>query len=560
MDNRRIILFAALAFVGFLLYQAWLQDYGPKPAPEATATEQGAPAAASNATPPAAPGSRTAAATDTAPAAQAPALPAAAALPKGREIHVRTDVLDLVLDTAGGDIRRAELLKYPVELKDPDRVVRVLDDQDATLLVLQSGLQPAAGSAAPAAGALWSAGADSYALADGSDSLKVTLSWSDGQGLTVEKTYTLTRGSYEIGLDYAVHNGGKAAWSGAAYSQWQNRYTPVKNSMFSAQRYDYQRVAVYGPEGYQQHEFEKLGEAPVSATETGGWIALVEHYFLAAIIPAGPQKNLYYTRSLGDSRFLSGTVSAEQNAAPGAGAAFQQKLYLGPKLQNSLAGVAPGLELTVDYGKLTIIAQPIFKLLAWIEKLIGNWGWSILLLTVLIKAVTYKLNEISGRSMAKMRQVQPRIKAIQERYADDRQRQSQAMMELYKKEKINPASGCFPILIQIPIFFALYYVLVYSVELRHAPWILWIHDLSAPDPIYVLPVLYGAAMFIQQHLQPQPTDKTQAMMMKFMPIALIFLYFVLPSGLVLYYFANSLISIAQQRYINKLIEKETKKA
>ena len=560
MDNRRIILFAALAFVGFLLYQAWLQDYGPRSAPEGTTpaavtAEQGAPAAASASTPPAAPGSITTAST----VAPLAAAPANAALPKGREIHVRTDVLDLMIDTAGGDIRRAALLKYPQELKDTDKLVRVLDDQDATLLVLQSGLQPAAGSAAPGADTVYTAAADSYTLAEGSDSLKVTLSWSDGHGLTVDKIYTLSRDSYQIGLDYEVHNGGKVTWSGAAYSQWQNRYTPVKNSMFSAQRYDYQRMAMYGTEGYQQHEFEKLGGTPVSTTENGGWIAVVEHYFLAAIIPGGPQKNLYYTRSLGDSRFLSGTVTAEQAAAPGASIEFQQRLYLGPKLQNRLAGVAPGLELTVDYGKLTIIAQPIFKLLAWIEKLIGNWGWSILILTLLFKAATYKLNEISGRSMAKMRQVQPRIKAIQERYADDRQRQSQAMMELYKKEKINPASGCFPILIQIPIFFSLYYVLVYSVELRHAPWTLWIHDLSAPDPFYVLPVLYGIAMFIQQHLQPQPTDKTQAMMMKVMPLALVALYAVLPSGLVLYYFANSLISIAQQRYINKLIERETKK-
>ncbi|HEV2110047.1 MAG TPA: membrane protein insertase YidC, partial [Gammaproteobacteria bacterium] len=240
-------------------------------------------------------------------------------------------------------------------------------------------------------------------------------------------------------------------------------------------------------------------------------------------------------------------------------AAFDSRLYVGPKLQTRLAAVAKGLELTVDYGKLTIIAQPIFWVLEHIEQLIGNWGWSILILTLLFKALTYKLNEISGRSMAKMRQVQPRIKALQERYADDRQRLSQAMMELYKKEKINPASGCFPILIQIPIFFALYYVLVYSVELRQAPWTLWIKDLSAPDPLYVLPVLYGIAMFIQQHLQPQPTDKMQARMMKIMPLALVALYAVLPAGLVLYYFANSIISIVQQRYINRLIEKESKK-
>lgn len=285
----------------------------------------------------------------------------------------------------------------------------------------------------------------------------------------------------------------------------------------------------------------------------------MQHYFLAAIIPAAAPQNLYYAKSLGDGRFITGVSSPAESVAAGGSASFNSVLFVGPKLQTRLAAVTPGLELTVDYGKLTIIAQPIFWVLEHIERWVGNWGWSILLLTVLFKALTYKLNEISGRSMAKMRLLQPRVKAIQERYADDRQRMSQAMMELYKKEKANPASGCFPIVIQIPIFFALYYVLVYSVELRQAPWMLWIKDLSAPDPFYVLPVLYGIAMFVQQRLQPQPSDKMQARMMMIMPLALVGLYAVLPSGLVLYYFANSLISIVQQRHINRVIERESKK-
>ena len=545
MDNRRVFLLAGFVFVAFLIYQAWMQDYGPKPAPEAPT-----PAAASAvaATPAASNGAGVAPAVVVAPIA----------LAKGREIHVHTDVLDLVINTAGGDIRSAQLLKFPQELKDPDVHVRVLDDQDASLLVLQSGLQAAPGMPAPGADAAYTTAQTDYTLADGSDTLKVTLTWQDGKGLSVDKTYTLGRGSYVIGVDYTVHNIGSSPWQGSAWLQWQNHYVAPHTSMFSSTRYDYQKAALYGADGYQEQEFSALAEKPFNATVNGGWIAVVDHYFLAAIIPAEAQGTQFYSRSLGDSRYVTGSLTPQKSVAPGASASFDGRLFVGPKLQTLLASVTKGLELTVDYGKLTIIAQPIFWVLEHIEKLVGNWGWSILILTVLFKALTYKLNEISGRSMAKMRQVQPRTKALQERYAGDRQRLSQAMMELYKKEKINPMSGCFPILIQIPIFFSLYYVLVYSAELRQAPWTLWIHDLSAPDPFYVLPVLYGIAMFIQQHLQPQPTDKTQAMMMKFMPLALVALYAVLPAGLVLYYFANSIISIAQQRYINKLIERESK--
>ena len=551
MDNRRILLLGALLFIAFMLYQAWMLDYGPKPAPEAAAPAAATATGVVNAAPGAVTGAGAAAA--------AINVPAPATLPEGREIHVHTDVLELAIDTTGGDIRRADLLQYPEDLKDPAKHVRLLDDADASLLVLQSGLQAAPGLPAPGADAVYTVAQGEYALAEGSDMLKVSLSWQDGHGLAVDKTYTLKRGSYEIGVSYTVHNAGSAPWQGSTWLQWQSRYTAPKTGMFSAARYDYQRAALYGADGYQEHEFKDLVDKPATETATDGWIAVVEHYFAAAIIPAAGAGNQYYSRPLGDARFVTGSVMPQKSVAPGTSAVFDSRLYVGPKLQTRLAAVAKGLELTVDYGKLTIIAQPIFWVLEHIEQFIGNWGWSILILTVLFKALTYKLNEISGRSMAKMRQVQPRIKALQERYADDRQRLSQAMMELYKKEKINPASGCFPILIQIPIFFALYYVLVYSVELRQAPWTLWIRDLSAPDPFYVLPVLYGIAMFIQTHLQPQPTDKMQARMMKIMPLALVALYAVLPAGLVLYYFANSIISIVQQRYINRLIEKESKK-
>jgi YidC/Oxa1 family membrane protein insertase len=560
MDNRRIFLLAALGIVAFAIYQSWMLDYGPKPTADQAvpAASTAAPVAATAVAPAAVATSRAGTGAVVAPGV-------AGALPKGQPIHVRTDVLDLTLDTAGGDIRQASLLKYPETLKEPGKPVRVLDDSAATLMVLQGGLQAQQGDA-PGADAQFTTPQTEYALAEGSDTLKVALTWNDGHGLTLVKTYTLKRGSYEIAVDYSVQNAGKAPWTGSAWLQWQNRWTPPHTSLFSGTaRYEYQRFAMHGGKGYQQLDFNKVGETPVSQTEDGGWAAVVEHYFLAAIIPAGQQKNLIYSNCTYDAAkkctgdaFVSGTVSAPRTVAPGASVDYASTLYLGPKVQTQLAAVAPGMELTVDYGKLTVLCQPIFWLLEHIEKFIGNWGWSILILTLLIKGATYKLNEMAGRSMAKMRHVQPRIKALQERYKDDRQKLSQAMMEFYKKEKINPTSSCLPIVIQIPIFFALFYVLTDSIELRHAPWMLWIHDLSAPDPFYVLPVIYGVAMFIQQHLQPQPADKTQALMMKVMPLALVFLYAVLPSGLVLYYLANSIITIAQQRYINNLIEKEAK--
>src|SRR6185312_1207863 len=295
----------------------------------------------------------------------------AGALPKGQAIHVRTDVLDLTLDTAGGDIRQAALLKYPETLKDPSKPVRVLDDSDATLMVLQGGLQAQQGDA-PAADARFTTPQTEYALAEGSDTLKVALTWDDGHGLVLVKTYTLKRGSYEIAVDYSVQNAGKAPWTGSAWLQWQNHWTPPHTSLFSGTaRYEYQRFAMHGGKGYQQLDFNKVGETPVSQTEDGGWVAVVEHYFLEAIIPAGQQKNLYYSKSAGDSRFVTGTVSAAKTVAPGASADYAATLYIGPKLQTQLAGVATNMELTVDYGKLTILAEPLFWLLEHIEKFVG---------------------------------------------------------------------------------------------------------------------------------------------------------------------------------------------
>lgn len=565
MDNRRLFLAAAALFVAFLLYQAWMQDYGPKPAPAPAAVPAAATqtATAQAAMPPLPP--ETAGSSKAEPAAASAKAPPAAAAPSGKLIHVQTDVLDISIDTAGGNIRDARLLDYPVTLKEPDALVHILSSAPDSLLQLQSGLQSQSGARAPGPAAIYSSAHTEYVLTPGQDLLNVTLTWQDPRGPTVEKTYQFKRGSYQIELQYHVVNHSAEPWKGAAYAQFQNHYTPVSHSLFSVHRYDYQRVAMRGNDGYKQFEFSDLAKHPLAEQVSGGWTAIVNHYFLAAAIPqpasgSAADKNFYYSKSLGNADYLVGVVSAPQTVAPDASANFADKYFIGPKLQTRLAGVAPGLELTVDYGKLTIIAEPIFWVLEQIHRFIGNWGWSILMLTVLLKLLTYKLNEISGRSMAKMRLVQPRLKALQERYKDDRAKQSQAMMEFYKKEKINPMGGCLPMLVQMPIFFALYYVLVYSVELRQSPWIGWIHDLSAPDPFYILPVVYGVVMFVQQRVSPQPTtDPMQRRIMAVMPFGIAVLYAVLPSGLALYYVANSILTIAQQWRINKVIERESKK-
>ena len=568
MDNRRLFLFAALILVAFLIYQAWMRDYGPKPPPPGapTAASATAPAAATAALPqiPAAPGSAPAAATNVVKttAASVPEIRAQAA---GEPITVRTDLLAVTINTDGGELQQAELLAYPQELHQPARV-KVLNPDPANLLVAQSGLQTHSGPNAPSDAALYTASRTSYTLAPGQKTLEVVLNWNNPAGLTVEKIYTFTRGSYQIDLHYEVHNGSAQAWSGAAYTQFASRYNinlphGLFASMFSMHRYDYQRMALDGSGGYQQFEFKDLADKPVDLTSPDGWTAVVTHYFLTAVIPEERNaSNLYYTRSLGDERYLVGTIGSLKTVAPGANASFSDRFYLGPKLQVLLPKVAPGLQLTVDYGKFTIIAEPLFKLLNFLHGLVGNWGWAIILLTVLVKLVFFPLNHVAFRSMAKMRAVQPRLKALQERYKDDKQKYAQAQMEFYKKEKINPLGGCLPMIIQFPIFFALYYVLVYSVELRQQPWVLWIHDLSAPDPYFILPLIYGLVYFLQAHVQPQiTTDKMQQRLFKFMPLIFVAFYAVFPSGLVLYYLPNSILTIAQQWWINRAYDAEGKR-
>lgn len=556
MDNRRLFLLGALGLIGYLIFNAWMHDYGPQrpAAPPATTSASAAPAPVSSGIPQAAaPGAAsTSAPANAAGATSAPAQPSPAepvALAQGEPITVTTDTLRVTLNTAGGAIREVELLDYPQSKDRPHQPVHLLQAAPAGRLVLQSGLR---GVALPSHQATYRTARDHYVLPAGADAIKVPLTWRH-DGVTVTKTYTFHRGSYQVGLDYRIDNRSAAAITGAPYSQFRRHYVPQSHHYLDASRYTYSGPAMYTGTDYRKLSYDDLNDKNVSLTAIGGWEALVSQYFVAAVIPPARATVNYYARSLGGAHYLVGLVMPQFKVAAGAQATLRERLFFGPKLQDRLTDVVPGLERTIDYGKFTIIAQPLFWVLKGIHWGVGNWGLSIILLVFLIKAVFFPLNQMSGRSMAKMREFQPRIKAIQERYKDDKSRLSQAMMELYKKEKINPMGGCLPMLLQVPIWFALYYVLLYSVELRQAPFVFWLQDLASPDPYYVLPILYAIAGFFQQRVNPQPGDKMQARIMMAMPVMMMAFAVFMPAGLVIYWVTNAILTALQQWHINRVI-------
>ena len=550
MDNQRLFLFVALSFVVMLIWQAWLQDYGPKHVPAVTQQAQTT----------AAPGSGTAAdvpsgvATNANPTtAPSPATPAAQATPAdGQRVHVVTDVLDLELNTRGGDVHTADLLAYPQEANKPNDPFRLMSDTPPDVFIAQSGLLA---PDSPDHHALYSVDKTDYRLADGAKDLQVRLHWQNAAGLKVDKVYTLKRGSYAISVRYEVDNGTAQAWKGRAYEQLQHGQPP-KAGHFGISTYT--GGVIYSPdEKYKKIKFDEIAKQDLSRDFNGGWAAMIQHYFLGAWIPDPALTSHYFSKALPDQRYVLGLVTPELSVPPHGKGTFNSRLYVGPKLQDHLAQVAPGLELTVDYGVLTFIAQPIFWLLKHIHNIVGNWGWSIILLTMLIKLAFYKLSETSYRSMANMRKLQPRMAALKERYGDDRQKLNTAMMELYKKEKINPLGGCLPIVVQIPVFISLYWVLLETVEMRQAPWILWIKDMSSADPYFILPAIMGITMLLQQKLNPAPVDPMQAKVMMALPFLFTVFFAFFPSGLVLYWVVNNTLSIAQQWVITKRIAGNT---
>jgi YidC/Oxa1 family membrane protein insertase len=486
------------------------------------------------------------------------ASPPAGETEPGRLIFVRTDVLDLVIDLNGGDIVRADLPGYPVDKAKPDQPVRLLDDAPASLWVYETGLRStsAGGGPEPNHQQPFQAANESYTLADGEDVLELRLEWLEGGALRAEKVYTFRRGRYDIGLELVLVNGTAEGWRGWAYTQMSRVHAPLKRSYLSVDSYSFTGPALYDGNEYEKQDFDDLLDDPVEQTVANGWLASIQHHFLAAAVPPPDEATLYRTRASGN-RYSLTAISPNKEVAPGAELRYAVKLFVGPKLQGQLAETGPELERTVDYGVLYFLSRPLFLVLDFVHGWVNNWGLAIVIVTMLIKLVFYKLTATSGRSMAKMRKLAPRMKALQEKHKEDRQALSQAMMELYKQEKVNPAAGCLPLLIQMPFFFAFYWVLVESVEMRQAPFMLWIDDLSVRDPFFILPILMGGAMLFQMRLNPSPPDPVQARVMQIMPIVFTGMFAFFPAGLVLYWLTNTVISIAQQWRINQLVVRES---
>ena len=556
MDNLRLFLWVGFGLMLWLTFQAWQRDYAPAPVGPELAQEAAGP-------------------TDEVPEADLPDLPQMPQMPASSptqaddaptaelpgqsgagKLRVRTDVLDVEIGLDGGDLRRAALPAYPLKKDDPDNPVVLLNDEPATRYLFRSGLRAADGAPEPNHTVIYRASAETFALAGDEDELQVVLEWRDPSGIAVDKVYTFRRGRYNIDLEYRVRNDSADAYRAVPYQQILRRHLPPDRSMFDVDSYSFVGPVAYDGDSYEKLDVEDLQKEPLDQTVENGWLASIQHHFLGAIVPPRDEPVSYRVTSDGRDYTASAIGTSLVEVPPQGSAVFTSQFFVGPKLQSQLDETADGLALTVDYGLLTLLAQPLFWLLEKVYNFVGNWGWTIIIVTFLIKLAFYKLTEASGRSMAKMRKMQPRMKALQDRYKDDREAMSRALMDLYKTEKINPAAGCLPMLVQIPFFIAFYWVLLESVEVRQAPFMLWITDLSSRDPFFILPLLMGAAMWFQQKLNPAPPDPVQAKVMQFLPVIFTGMFAFFPAGLVLYWLTNSVLSIAQQWRINKVLGAE----
>lgn len=471
-----------------------------------------------------------------------------------RLVTITTDVLEVTIDTYGGDIVRTALLQHREGLDPASDPLVILNRSSNHTYIAQSGLIGPNGTDGEGRRPQFSVQQERYTLPAGQDSVTVPLVYRDGDAV-ITKEFVLRRGDYLLDVQYRIANRGDAEWRAHLFGQIQrDTWEPPTGDGFGMQ--PYMGAALTTPdENYRKVPFKELAEKPFTAEKMGGWVAMLQHYFISAWVPDPQLQHHYNLRKLGSrDLYTFGFTSPQTVVAPGSEGTIKAGFYVGPKDQHRLAEIAPHLDLTIDYGWLWWVAKPIFALMTFIHSLVGNWGWTIILLTVIIKLAFYKLSATSYRSMAKMRKLQPEMVRLRELYGDDRQKLSQEMMNFYRREKVNPMGGCLPILVQMPVFIALYWVLFESVELRHAPWILWIKDLSVKDPYFVLPVLNGISMYVTTLLQPEPPDPTQAKVMKIMPVAFSFLFAFFPAGLVLYWTVNSMLSILQQWYITRRIE------
>jgi len=554
MDIRRTILLMIFAFSLLMLWNNWqVHQTGSSlfgETPSATQTDNGGTdrsgsSSSANGAVPAAPSAPNASVT-TAQGAK-PSAPAPKPAPD-KTVTIETDVYRLTFNLTGAQIIRAELLKYPA-MDDSSQPTVLLQQDGGRTYIVQSGVVGPAGTDYPTHLAPFEM-VSSDTVMQG-DQLPVTFV-SESGGVRVTKTFTFERGKYVVDVEHKVENLTDQSVTPSVYLQiTRDGDDPADTSSFY---HTFTGPAVYSEqEKFQKVSFSDIADRDASFIKSAdnGWFAMIQHYFVSAWVP--PEGNLrnYEMAQVGDNLYAARSIETVGDIAPGASSTLQTKLWVGPQDQDALEALAPGLDLVVDYGWLTIIAKPLFILMTWIHTFVGNWGWTIVVLTILIKAVFYPLSAASYRSMAKMKLVAPRLKTLKEQYGDDRQKLNTAMMEMYRTEKINPLGGCLPILVQIPVFISLYWVLLASVEMRGAPWVLWVDDLSAQDPLYILPVIMMATMFLQIKLNPTPPDPMQARVMMIMPLVFGGFMFFFPAGLVLYWVVNNILSIAQQWYITR---------
>ena len=542
MESQRNLLIVALLFISFLLFQQWQIDNAPAPTPE----------------------EQTATTTVDAdiPASTAVAAPVLETASTDRQvITVVTDTLELAIDTLGGDIVESSLLQYPVELNGVENL-KLLEQRNNFTFVAQSGLIGANGPDGSANGRpLYQAAQDKYVLEAGQDSLEVILTFADANGVAFNKVFTFTRNAYNVKVSYRVNNTSDQNIQLQMYGQLkQSVVRPGEESSMMMQLYRGPAFSTQ-EEKYSKYDFDDVADKNLKLITQGGWAAMLQHYFVTAWVPNGEQENVIFTRMLNDGDNAAIGFKGEPiTVAANATAELSATMYTGPKLQDRLEAISPTLYLTVDYGFLWWISKPLHWLMTFFHSFVGNWGFAIVLLTFFVRGLMYPLTKKQYTSMAKMRKLQPKMAELKERLGDDRQKMGAATMELYKKEKVNPLGGCLPLILQMPIFIGLFWMLQESVELRHAPFMLWIEDLSALDPYYVLPLLMGASMWFMSKMQPSmSTDPMQQKMMQFMPVIFTVFFLWFPSGLVLYWVMSNVVTLIQQTIIYKQIENEDKK-
>ena len=539
MEHIRLLLIVALSFTGFQLWEAWQRDYAPTPAaPAPSLSATSVPATLPNVVdnPTTAPLPNNASATSP-PSANATI------------VSATSDLFQIHISTAGGTLESVSLLAYPTSTAAGAPPVELLGTDAKRAFIQESGLT---GSAElPNHHAIYTTDAASYTLASNAEKLVVPLHWTTPKGVTVEKRIILTRGSYVITIEHEILNKSSVPLHTHLYEQLKRNDESSMRGMV----YTFTGPALSTPEKrFAKFKFSEIQETPIAVTATSAWVGIIQHYFVTALIPPSDVPYHFYSKTLDETHYLVGYQGPEVVVAPATQQTLSSRVYIGPKRHDIIATIAPGLELSVDFGQLWFIAKPLFMTLRYIHDQIGNWGFAIILVTLLLKVMFFPLSAAGYRSMANMRRVQPRMLALRERFTDDRAQLNQAMMKLYKDEKINPLGGCLPIVIQIPVFIALYWVLLESVEMRQAPFMLWVHDLSEKDPFFVLPLLMGISMWAQQKLNPAPIDPMQAKVMQIMPIMFTVFFAFFPSGLVLYWFVNNMLSIAQQWQITRAIE------